>query len=186
MNSFDKRKLTEMVLYILNKTDGLDLYHVFKVLYFANIDHLAKCGLRITTDDFCALPDGPVPSILYDSTKEKDGLHCDAELEQLMDEAIVKGNNDASYMWAAKRQANLDYISLSEIEVLDKSIASNAHLPYNALKLKSHGDEWHRAFYSTEPGRKIMRVPAMAKDAQATDDMVEYIKEELEVEAVLA
>ena len=70
MTLFDKQKLTEMVLYILNKTNGLDYYHVFKIIYFANIAHLSRCGLRITTDDFCALQDGPVPSILYDSIKK--------------------------------------------------------------------------------------------------------------------
>ena len=31
MTNFDKQKLTEIVLYILNKTKGLDYYHVFKV-----------------------------------------------------------------------------------------------------------------------------------------------------------
>ena len=42
MTRFDKQKLTEVVLYILNKTKGLDYYHVFKIIYFANIAHLAK------------------------------------------------------------------------------------------------------------------------------------------------
>ena len=186
MTSFDKHKLTEMVLYILNKTNGLDYYHVFKTIYFANIAHLAKCGLRITTDDFCALPDGPAPSILYDSTKENRGLYCDSELEQLMEDAIIKGNDDAYYMWSAKRQANTDYLSKSEIEELDKSIAENAHLPYNILRQKSHGEEWRRAYYNTNSGRKIMDVAGMAKDAMATDDMVEFIKEELEIEKALA
>ena len=44
MTNFDKQKLTEIVLYILNKTKGLDYYHVFKVIYFANISYLAKYG----------------------------------------------------------------------------------------------------------------------------------------------
>lgn len=55
MTSFDKQKLTEIVLYILNKTKGLDYYHVFKVIYFANIAHLARYGFRMTTDEFCAV-----------------------------------------------------------------------------------------------------------------------------------
>lgn len=186
MTSFDKHKLTEMVLYILNKTNGLDYYHVFKTIYFANIAHLAKCGLRITTDDFCALPDGPAPSVLYDSIKEKKGMYCDSELEQLMEDAIVKGNDDAYYMWSAKRQANIDYLSKSEIEELDKAIADNAHLPYNILRNKSHGEEWARAFHGSDPGRKIMDIVGMAKDGMATEDMLEYIKEELEVEKALA
>lgn len=183
MTNFDKRKLTEMVLYILNKTNGLDYYHVFKIIYFANISHLAKCGLRITTDEFCALPDGPVPSVLYNCVK--DDRFCDTELEKMINAVVIKGNDDAYYMMSAKREANLDYLSKSEIEELDKSIEENARLPYNELREKSHGNEWHRAFHDTSSGRKVMDIVGMAKDALATDDMIEYIKEELEIEEAL-
>lgn len=184
MSDFDKRKLVEMVLYVLNKTNGLDYYHLFMIIYFANIAHLAKYGLRITTDDFCALTDGPVPSELYNSIK-KDNLY-DTELASMIDRVVVKGKDDAYYMLAAKREANTDYLSISEIEELDKSIDENASLPYGELRTKSHGEEWRRAFNSTKPGKKTMDVIGMAKDAAASDAIIEYIREELELEAALA
>lgn len=184
MSNFDKRKLVELVLYILNKTNGLDYYHLFKIIYFANIAHLAKYGLRIITDDFCALPDGPVPSDLYNSIKGDSVF--DHELASMIDSVVVKGNDDAYYMLDAKREANTDYLSPSEIEELDKSIAENASMPYGMLRAKSHGEEWRRAFNSTKPGRKTMDVVGMAKDAAASDAMIEYIREELELETALA
>jgi uncharacterized phage-associated protein len=70
MNTFEKKHLTEIVLYILNKTHGLDYYHVFKVIYFANLSMLTKWGMKMVEDTFCALPDGPVPSSLYDCIKQ--------------------------------------------------------------------------------------------------------------------
>lgn len=184
MSNFDKRKLVEMVLYILNKTNGLDYYHLFKIIYFANIAHLAKYGLRITTDDFCALPDGPVPSDLYNSIKEDNFF--DPEMAGMIDSVIIKGNEDAYYMLAAKREANTDYLSNSEIEELNKSIAENATMPYGELRAKSHGEEWRRAFHSTKPGKKTMDVIGMAKDAAASDAMIEYIRQQLELETALA
>lgn len=184
MTNFDKRKLTEIVLYILNKTNGLDYYRVFKIIYFANMSHLAKCGLRITTDEFCALQDGPVPSGLYNCIK--DDPYCDRELKQMLEQVIVKGKDDAYFMLSAKRQANTDYFSKSEMEELDKSIAENANLPYNILKNKSHGDEWGRAYYRTMSGRKAMNIVGIARDAQATDAMLDYINEEMEIESALA
>ena len=185
MTNFDKRKLTEMVLYILNKTNGLDYYHVFKVIYFANLSHLAKYGIRITTDEFCALQDGPVPSILYNSIKD-DEAYCDQELAELLHQSVVKGADDAYFMLSAKREANTDYLSRSEIEELDKSIEENAYLPYNQLRSKSHGNEWARAYHSNTPGRKVMDVLGMARDAAATEDMIEYIREGLELEAAVS
>lgn len=184
MTNFDKQKLTEIVLYILNKTKGLDYYHVFKVIYFANIAHLVKYGFRMTTDEFCALPDGPVPSILYDCIK--DDIHCDKELEAMIEESIAKGNDDAYYMLTAKREADMDYLSNADVEEIDKSIEENAYLPYGELREKSHGEEWNRAFYNTKQGRKIMDVIGMAKDGKAGDDMLEYIKDNLAVDTALS
>lgn len=183
MTNFDKQKLTEIVLYILNKTNGLDYYHVFKVIYFANIAHLVKYGFRMTTDEFCALPDGPVPSVLYDCVKDDD--LCDKEFGRMIDESIAKGNEDAYYMLTAKRNAYMDYLSNADVEEIDKSIKENAYLPYGELREKSHGKEWHRAYYNTKQGRKTMDVIGMARDGMASDDMLEYIKDNLAIEKAL-
>ena len=183
MTNFEKQKLTEIVLYILNKTNGLDYYHVFKIIYFAELEHLAKYGFRMTTDEFCALQDGPVPSLLYDCVK--DDVYCDKDLEKMINTSVEKGNDDAYYMLTAKREADLDYLSKSELESLDKSISDNATMPYGELKEKSHGKEWYRAFYEGT-GRKVMDTIGMARDGMASEEMIEYIKENLAVEAALS
>ncbi|WP_281643926.1 Panacea domain-containing protein [Bacteroides zoogleoformans] len=172
MTHFDKQRLTEIVLYILNKTKGLDYYHIFKVIYFANIVHLAKYGCPMVSDVFCALPDGPVPSILYNCVKGDQ--YCDKELQSMLDDSILKGRDDAYYMLEAKRKFDETYLSKADIEVLDRSISENANLPYGDLRSKSHGKEWERAY--AQQGRKVMDVVGMAKDGMASDDMIEYIK----------
>lgn len=182
MTSFDKHRLTEMVLYILAKTRGLDYYHLFKVIYFAHITHLAKYGSGITTDDFCALPDGPVPSGLYNCIKNDP--RCDFELKSLLDASTGKGEYDAYYMMDARRCPDMDYLSSSEIEVLDKSIEENVPLSFRELREKSHGEEWRRAF--AEDGRKVMDTVGMAADGHATPAMLDYIKEGVAIETALA
>ena len=172
MTHFDTQRLTEIVLYILNKTKGLDYYHIFKVIYFANIVHLAKYGCPMVSDVFCALPDGPVPSILYNCVKGDQ--YCDKELQSMLDDSILKGRDDAYYMLEAKRKFDETYLSKADIEVLDRSISENANLPYGDLRSKSHGKEWERAY--AQQGRKVMDVVGMAKDGMASDDMIEYIK----------
>ena len=87
-------------------------------------------------------------------------------------------------MLEAKRNADLDYLSKAEIEALDQSIEENRNLPYGELRAKSHGKEWSRAY--NQQGRKVMDIVGMAKDAMASEDMIEYIKENLAVEAALA
>lgn len=181
MTSFEKQKLTEVVLYILNKTGGLDYYHVFKIIYFAQCANLARYGLPLVSDEFCALPDGPVPSVLYDCIKGD--IHCDKELQGMLSDSVSKGTDDAYYMLEAKREADAEYLSKADRESIDQSIADNMNLPYRVLRNKSHGEEWKRA-YSAQ-GRKVMTVLGMAKDGMASDDMIEYIKENMEVETAL-
>lgn len=182
MTLFDKEKLTEVVLYILNKTKGLDYYHLFKIIYFANIAHLAKYGFPMVSDNFCALKDGPVPTDLYNCIKGD--KYCDKELQEMLDKVVLKGTDDAHYMLEAKREADTDYLSRADIEALDNSISENNTLSYGELREKSHGKEWQRAYYQGQ-GRKVMDIVGMAKDGMASDDMVEYIKENLAVEASL-
>ena len=182
MTNFDKQKLTEIVLYILNATKGLDYYRVFKVIYFANIAHLAKYGFPMVSDEFCALPDGPVPSALYDCIKGD--AQCDKTLQAMIGDCISKGTDDAYYMLEARREANKDYLSKSDIEALDKSIRENVNLQYGDLRAKSHSKEWKRAY--AQQGRKVMDIIGMAKDGMASDDMIEYIKDNLLVEAALS
>lgn len=182
MTHFDKQRLTEIVLYILNKTKGLDYYHVFKVIYFANMAHLAKYGLPMVCDDFCALQDGPVPSTLYNCIKGDP--YCDKELQSMLDESILKGQDDAYYMLEAKRKANSSYLSRADVDVLDKSISENANLPYGVLRSKSHGEEWKRAY--NQQGRKVMDVVGIAKDGMASDDMIAYIEENMMIKKALS
>ena len=59
MAAIDNKKIVEAVLYILNVTKGLDYYHVFKVLYFAEREHLKLWGTKILADDFVAMEYGP-------------------------------------------------------------------------------------------------------------------------------
>ena len=98
---------------------------------------------------------------------------------------MSKGADDAYYMLEAKRNADLDYLSKAEIEALDQIYRKeNRNLPYMESCAKSHGEEWSRAY--NQQGRKVMDIVGMAKDAMASEDMIEYIKENLAVEAALA
>lgn len=79
MTNFDKQKLTEILLYILNKTK-VRLLPCVQGNIFANISYLAKYGFPIVSDEFCALPDGPVPSVLYNCIKGDP--QCDKSCKQ--------------------------------------------------------------------------------------------------------
>ena len=93
MDRYDKERLVEIVLYVLNKTGELDYYTLLKTIYFAELKHLAKWGQRITADDVCAMPYGPVLSHLLDAIK---GDSHESELSRMLKSAFKFASEDAS------------------------------------------------------------------------------------------
>lgn len=182
MKDFDKQKLIEMLLYILGKTGGLDHYHAFKILYFAEMKHLAKWGSGFVPDMFCALPYGPVPSALYDAVKELNNPFL--SLSKSLAEAVQLAGEDAPNVLLAKRNADLLFLSKSELEALDQSIEENKSLTFGQLKMKSHDSAWAEA-NSRACGSKAISPLAMAKVCGADKAMLDYIEEQLRVESAL-
>ena len=181
MTQFDKKSLIETMLYILNATKGIDIYHVLKILYFAEQKHLVKWGSRMTADDFRAYEYGPVADQLYHAIRNSRKL--DKELPEMLQQVAHFAGDDAPNVLLAKRGADLDFLSQSERECLDESIKENAGLTFDELKRKSHDSAWQEAY---EGNDDLMSVVSIAKAAGANEAMLEYIEDQLEIERALA
>ena len=182
MTNYDCKKLTELVLFILGKTGGVDFYHAFKILYFAEMKHLAKWGSGIVPDEFCALKYGPVPTQLYDAVKELN--HPRMILSEELSEVIQFAGEDAPNVLLPKREANLKYLSKSEIEALEQSIEENESLTFGQLMRKSHDEAWEEANRRTN-GTNVISPVSMARVLNADDAMLEYIEEQMQIESAL-
>lgn len=183
MNKFEQRKIVEVVLYILNKTGGIDFYHVFKIIYFAEMKHLAKWGHRILSDDLCALEYGPVPTMLYDAVKGKNARNT--SLADMLKENTRFAGKDAPNVLLPEAPANMNYISKSEKEALDESIAENAHLTFGQLKDKSHDNAWYEAYHRMN-GTNIISPITMLEVMKADKSIIDYVKEQMELSDELA
>lgn len=182
MTNYDSKKLTELVLFILGKTGGVDFYHAFKILYFAEMKHLAKWGSGIVPDEFCALKYGPVPTRLYDAVKELNNPRM--ILSEELSEVIQLAGEDAPNILLPKREADLKFLSKSEIEALDQSIEENKSLTFGQLMKKSHDEAWDEANRRAN-GTNIISPISMAKVLHADDAMLEYIEEQMQIESIL-
>lgn len=183
MTRYEQTKLIQVVLYVLQKTGGIDFYHLFKILYFAELKHLAKWGTRITSDNFHALEYGPVPTCLYDVVKGQN--IPDTDLLKLFTDNVRFAGKDAPNVLLAKTEPDTNYISKSEIEALDVSINENAYLTFSQLKNKSHDNAWYEAYHRMN-GSNIISPVSMAKESGADDATLEYIQEQIELEEALA
>lgn len=164
---YNDQRIKEVLLYILSKTGVVDYYHLMKILYLAERQHLARWGEKITTDDYYALPHGPVPTRIYDSLKAvKDGKGG-----LLADVVSVDGKSPNV---SPLREPDMDYLSKSEVEALDNAIAKNIVKSFQELEQMTHDEYYFKALAN---GRK-MSIEDIARSGGASEGMIDFIHEE--------
>lgn len=187
MTPFDQQRLIETVLYILNNTGGLDQYHIFKVLYLAERSHLAEWGESLVPDTFRAFKHGPVPAHLYFTAQGKNHKSKrDATLLSGFKEAISPAGDDAQYILLANRQPNMDYLSEADVATLDNAIEHYANMSFAELERIVHNTAWKAAYHGDDKRGEILSPVLMAKEAGATDGMLQYIQEQLDLDQALS
>ena len=185
MDRCNVEKLKAVMLYILKKCGATDYIHLFKILYFAEKEHYAMYGKRITNDTFIAMEHGPVPSFLYNALKlatKQEKASADSLLWIIAD-AVTPGSAELYYFFDAIQEPDMDELSKAEIASLDKSIAENKDMSPWDLSDKSHDEAWRAAWDVAQ--NSAMNPYKIAKAGGASDGFVEYLKEQGEMDAVL-
>lgn len=135
---FDKTKTLNALLYVANRVQRKDFHKIFKIIYFADRQHLNDWGKPITGDTYIAMEAGPVPSRMYDMLKIVRGDSYLPDTEGLSNYFKVE-----NWMYVAPLQdADLHKLSRNEQEALDDSIEKYASLSYDEIKEKSHDVAW--------------------------------------------
>lgn len=135
---FDKEKSLNALLYVANRVQRKDFHKIFKIIYFADRQHLADWGRPITGDTYIAMESGPVPSRLYDMLKIVRG---DSYLPDM--EGLGKYFQVENWMYVHPLQdADLNKLSASEQEAMSEAIEKYATLSYDEIKEKSHDVAW--------------------------------------------
>jgi uncharacterized phage-associated protein len=131
---FDETKAVETLAYIATRWPGVTAFYASKILFFAEKLHLNRYGRPIVADTFIAMPNGPVPSTIYD--------FIEGNLDQAGDpEAITKAIEIERNQFAhikALRPADRDALSPSDIECLDEAIALCRGQSFKALSNRTH------------------------------------------------
>lgn len=176
---FNRDVSINAVMYILSALGGMcDMHKICKILYFADQLHLSRYSRSITGDEYIRMQYGPVPSQVDDmfkavrgdsffsNTSEADGLK---EYFSFYNRFLIK----------QKKQPNLDYLSETDIECLDESIALCKDKNFNELTELSHGLAWQ----NTQQDRTIS-VKDILREAGDSEEYVNYIDQKLRGENI--
>lgn len=182
----DILKLKAITLYIVNKCGVADIFHILKILYFADRAHYAEWGTRLSEDTFCAMDNGPVASHLYNALKDvtgKEKLPAGSPLKIISD-SLYQADPMFEYYISAREEADMDELSASDIACLDRSIAENKEQAFGELSKRSHDQAWQEAY-----GRKKnapMNPLLMAEAGGTSKETLEFIKENAEFDQMIA
>lgn len=115
----DEEKALEVIVHLTKSTN--DVFHLMKVLFYAEKLHLERYQQSIYGDYFMKMEDGPVPSGAYDIIK------CARGEESKYDRRIKELHPEKAFYFIdkdtliPKREPRLEYLSESNLECLDQA-----------------------------------------------------------------
>ena len=179
----DINKIKAVVEYILQQMGvAVDYIHLFKVMYFAQEEHLALYGAPIMYDTFVARKHGPVPSLTYKVLRVAEGKTMDVtdDLSAFASELalnVTEGHQVVSL--APGTEADMDELSRSNVRILDKWIAHCKDIESFDLSELSHDKAWQKAIRQTERTGEDTKISLydMAASGGASKDMLKVVKE---------
>lgn len=159
---FNESKAIETILYLANRISRSYMYNICKMLYLADKTCLEKYGRFIFGESYSAMKEGATPSKSYDLLKEI--------AEEYTDDLRVENN-----AIVALRDANLDYLSESDIECLDQTIAIYDKNPRKMIR-DAHDDAWGKAWESRgEKQSADISVKSIAQTLANSWDLIDYL-----------
>ncbi len=128
-------KAVEVILWLANRLQGIDVYHVVKAAYFADKMHVKAYGRPVIGDEYRAAPFGPLPQVVY-------GLLRFEPIEVLAASANgrLPFRVTDSYAVIPEREANLRQLSPSDLKALEHGLAMVQDKSFDELYQLTHAD----------------------------------------------
>lgn len=182
-------KIRATVLYVLNAfPDGVDYIKLFKILYFAQRQHLVEYGRTIFDDTFQARQFGPVSGFIRKGLKLKELSKSLSPDFELFGNGINIVINPEHQRIKSTQQADMDELSISEIKCLDRYITEFKDMKSSDISEISHEDSaWIKAYERSkkDPQMRSMTILEIAEAGGANQNTLAYIKENLKLDQYL-
>lgn len=190
MKSIDQiLKIRATVLYILRAfPQGVDYIKLFKILYFAQQQHLVEYGRTIVDDTFQARQYGPVSGFIRKGLKLIENSRPLSEDFRIFSDGISVEVADTYQIIHSSLEPDMDELSRSDVRMLDKYIDKFRDMKSEEVSELSHKDQaWIKASEraKTDPQLRFMTTLEIAEAGGATPNTLAYIKENLELDEYL-
>lgn len=169
--SYDKA--IEAIVWLAEKRPGIDIYHIAKILFYADKLHLNKYGRPIIGDTYIKMPYGPAPSAVLDLIKKNDYTLTPHQIGKIS-EAITVEKEERYPSISPLRSPDLSYFSNTDIACLQESFDENIDLPFDDLVKSTHTE---KCYIEASDGRPIDQKLMVDDDNTDCEDIRSYIEE---------
>lgn len=128
-------------------------YDLVKTLFLADRAHLNEWGRPVTYDNYCAMLHGPVPSLAYDLLKGNEKALRDYQLHVLPWKSVSNSNSKRHFFPAESALKPEDFLSPSDIEVLQNSLGVVLSLGFGQIRRLTHEDPAYVDAWRDDGGR---------------------------------
>jgi len=165
-------KAIETILWLTNKKPGIDIYHIGKVIFYAEKFHLNKYARPLIGDIYQKGEYGPFPSTIRDIIQQS---------PKWLDPDCLRESTEAFRVVAEpyptpipKRSANLDFFSKTDIECLNDALEAVGSLSFDELKRLTHEEE---SFLSAIENNEINYELLINENNPLKNDIIKEMRE---------
>jgi uncharacterized phage-associated protein len=167
----DYEKAIEAMVWLANRNPGIDIYHVAKILYYAEKTHLNRYGRPIIGATYIRMEFGQVPSEVRDLITKNAWMVEPDYLKRFS--AAIKINKEPYDKLKALRKADMNYFSDTDIECLEESLNKYGKLSFSELKKISHKE---RTWIETEENDDIDYLLMVDEEDENREETIEDIR----------
>lgn len=177
-------KIVEALAFLAERQPRIDVFHVCKVLYFADRDHFRKFGRPVLGDQYCALDDGPVPSLALNIAKRK-REYVPPDVLKYAERKLAIDETDAFVRLIAREAFDRSLFSRTDIECLTASLKRFGEMPFLELwKLGHKEPAWRGYFKGKGTSTPIPFEALLPADMKDREEAIEQIRETASVTAI--
>ena len=172
----NRKKAIEALVFLAGNQPRIDVFHICKVIYFADREHLRKFGRPVLGDNYFAMDDGPVPSFILDVTKRSSFLS--SEWKNYAGKRLVVDDKDGYVRLIARTQFDDSLFSRTDIECLRESLGKYGEMPFLELWQLVHKEQaWKENYKGSGTSTKIPYEDLIPSGMKNREKAIEQLRE---------
>jgi len=174
MNQYNisHKKAIEVIVWLSNKQPRIDIYHIVKIMFFADKMHINQYGRPLIGDTYIKMQYGPVPSVIHDLIT--DSMWLSPRQAKKISTSIKVGSKKEFYPVTALRGADLSYFSKSDLKCLLESFERYKDSSFDELYTLTHKE---RCYIETTEKSPIDYALMIDDDNPNRDEIINHISE---------